>query len=605
MGSIKRIEQFIRRDGLANRLQVGTGRHDKPSSANTRPNSFKTRSISCANRRPCCAGANYNLVTAGGTLIQNGGTIFATSKIPTIAGTFSQTGGTYTSDQNLNITGALNQSGGLIHLAINTSTNPTDNLTLTGGDVTQSGGTIYTKDFAPTTGTFNQTGSGALLRIFHDWKPTSGHIFNATDGTAQFSGAPGNANFSSSSVQFFNVIADVDPTFGKVNNSTIKIRGSFTNNVAAGLVVTPSLVFRFNGSVPQTITSSAGTNITFSNLDIYPGGTVTLASNINMNGILTVRSGVEFNLSSFMLGAVTPPTSLILECGAVSGSSITGSGTLTLGGNVTVISLGTGNIGASISSYLSLGAANRIFTVADDGTSAPDLTVSGIISGAFNLTKEGPGRLVLSGSNSYIGTTTLTAGRVTLGAAGVIPDGSGIIFNGGTLKTGNTTGFSETAGSLTLNNSATIELGTGSHTLSFAASAGVSWPGTTTLRITGWTGGYDGTSGTAGKIKVGTTSGGLTSAQISRICFFNGSDYYKATILSDGEIVPLSSTFAPDNLSYTSPNYFNTGTAITPLNPSITGFVESYSVDPALPAGLTINTSTGIISGTPSVSCRS
>jgi len=442
------------------------------------------------------AAANYNLVTAGGTLYQTGGTIFATTRIPTIAGTFNQSGGTYTSDQNLTVTGTLIQSGGLIHLAVNTSTNPTDNLIITGGTVNQSGGTIYTRDYAPTTGTYNQTADGAVFRIFHDWKPTSGHIFNATDGTVQFSGVPGNANFSSPSVQFFNVVADVDPTFGKVNNSTIKIKGSFTNNVAAGLAVTPSLVFRFNGSLPQTITSNAGTNITFSNLDIYPGGTVTLASNINMNGILTVRSGVELDLSSFTLGASTPPTSLILECGAVTGLSITGSGTLTLGGNVTVNSLGTGNSGASVSSNISLGAASRIITVADDGTSAPDLTVDGIISGAFNLTKEGAGRLVLSGSNTYGGTTTINSGRITLGAAGVIPVGSNLVLGGGTLRTGNTTGFSETAGTLTLNTASAIELGTGSHTRSLASSSGISWPGTGTLQIYGWSGAYNGTSGT-------------------------------------------------------------------------------------------------------------
>jgi DNA-binding beta-propeller fold protein YncE len=42
------------------------------------------------------------------------------------------------------------------------------------------------------------------------------------------------------------------------------------------------------------------------------------------------------------------------------------------------------------------------------------------------------------------------------------------------------------------------------------------------------------------------------------------------------------------------------GTAITPNNPTSSGgAVTSYNVSPALPAGLTLNTSTGIISGTP------
>ena len=41
------------------------------------------------------------------------------------------------------------------------------------------------------------------------------------------------------------------------------------------------------------------------------------------------------------------------------------------------------------------------------------------------------------------------------------------------------------------------------------------------------------------------------------------------------------------------------GQAITPLTPSITGSVTSYAVSPALPAGLTLNGGTGVISGTP------
>jgi hypothetical protein len=52
-------------------------------------------------------------------------------------------------------------------------------------------------------------------------------------------------------------------------------------------------------------------------------------------------------------------------------------------------------------------------------------------------------------------------------------------------------------------------------------------------------------------------------------------------------------------LSYPSPRTFSTGTAITALSPTVTGTVSSYAVSPALPAGLTLNTSTGQISGTP------
>lgn len=58
---------------------------------------------------------------------------------------------------------------------------------------------------------------------------------------------------------------------------------------------------------------------------------------------------------------------------------------------------------------------------------------------------------------------------------------------------------------------------------------------------------------------------------------------------------------APSSLTYTiNPAIYTVGTAISANSPSSSGgAVTSYSVSPALPAGLTLNTSTGVISGTP------
>ena len=57
----------------------------------------------------------------------------------------------------------------------------------------------------------------------------------------------------------------------------------------------------------------------------------------------------------------------------------------------------------------------------------------------------------------------------------------------------------------------------------------------------------------------------------------------------------------PANLTYaTNPATYNVGTAITANNPSSTGgAIASYAVSPALPAGLALSATTGIISGTP------
>jgi hypothetical protein len=61
----------------------------------------------------------------------------------------------------------------------------------------------------------------------------------------------------------------------------------------------------------------------------------------------------------------------------------------------------------------------------------------------------------------------------------------------------------------------------------------------------------------------------------------------------------LSVTEPPGGLSYGSPVNATVGVALAPLSPSIAGPVEHYAVSPTLPAGLVLNSTSGIVSGTP------
>lgn len=69
-----------------------------------------------------------------------------------------------------------------------------------------------------------------------------------------------------------------------------------------------------------------------------------------------------------------------------------------------------------------------------------------------------------------------------------------------------------------------------------------------------------------------------------------------ALTTADFDIVLLT---APSSLSYSTPVTYTQNTAITNNVPTVTGTVTSYSISPALPAGLNFNTTTGVISGTP------
>ena len=63
----------------------------------------------------------------------------------------------------------------------------------------------------------------------------------------------------------------------------------------------------------------------------------------------------------------------------------------------------------------------------------------------------------------------------------------------------------------------------------------------------------------------------------------------------------LSVTEPPSHLSYASPVNGAVGAALTPLRPRIAGTVEHYAVTPALPPGVVLDSTSGVITGTPSI----
>jgi hypothetical protein len=71
-------------------------------------------------------------------------------------------------------------------------------------------------------------------------------------------------------------------------------------------------------------------------------------------------------------------------------------------------------------------------------------------------------------------------------------------------------------------------------------------------------------------------------------------------------VIDVAEVVAPSGLSYTPAMISGTvGTPIANLTPTITGAQITYSIDPALPAGLSIDPTTGVISGTPSAPAAS
>jgi autotransporter-associated beta strand protein len=95
------------------------------------------------------------------------------------------------------------------------------------------------------------------------------------------------------------------------------------------------------------------------------------------------------------------------------GQVIGGGGTLTLNGDVEVLTEGAV---ARITADLALSAGNHNFIVTNN-TVEPDLEIDGIISGPGDITKSGPGTMAFIGAsdNTYSGATTVRSGILQLG----------------------------------------------------------------------------------------------------------------------------------------------------------------------------------------------
>ena len=247
---------------------------------------------------------------------------------------------------------------------------------------------------------------------------------------------------------------------------TLKVNGIITS--FTGSTWTPgagTVELTANNTLPATIITS------FNNL-IISGGTTTLgvALNSTATGTITVKAGATLalgNNNNRSFGATTAPSSVVLETGTT-GSIITGTGTniLHLGGNVTVNNT-TGSSGATISCPIALDG-NRTFTVADDGTSAVDLSISGAISTSYGLIKSGAGTMELSGINLFTGGVTLNTGTLNINNNQALGTAAGTFTIAGGTIDATTTGITTVNYPLALNDDFTF---TGTYSLNLGAGA--------------------------------------------------------------------------------------------------------------------------------------
>lgn len=212
----------------------------------------------------------------------------------------------------------------------------------------------------------------------------------------------------------------------------------------------------------NTLTVANNVSGTGGNLTMNGAGTAILTGTNNYTGLTTVNAGVLQFQKQLSLYNNTPASwtaaNLTVNSGAVAAFNVGGAGEFT-SANLDVLKLiGTGSTGFTAGSALGLDTSN-----ASGGTFTYSTSIGDTNSGAnaLGLVKLGTNVLVLDGSNTYSGATTISGGTLSVGtlANGGIASGIGqatsatsnLVFSGGTLQyTGATVstnrGFTVTAG---------------------------------------------------------------------------------------------------------------------------------------------------------------
>jgi autotransporter-associated beta strand protein len=266
------------------------------------------------------------------------------------------------------------------------------------------------------------------------------------------------------------------------------------------------------------LVKSYGGTLTLGNSNTYTGKTSLTPQTTAGAGILSVSSfnSVAGGTASSSLGAPTTAASGTIDFGSTGsqgGATLryTGSGETT---DRVINFLFNGTGATKILETSGSGLLKLTSTFTGSGSATNDVTLQGTSNGEIvgglpftfrNLAKSGGGTWTLGGAVGNNGTTTVSAGKLALGASNVLSNTVPVSIAAATLDAAT---YTDALGTLDVTAAATINLGSGA-ALAFADSSAIDWTGGT-LNLTG-------TFNPGSSLRFGTGSTGLTSIQLTKI----------------------------------------------------------------------------------------
>ena len=357
-----------------------------------------------------------------GSFVQNSSTVAFVSATEDQA----ITGDNSTTFYNLTVNNT--KTDGIVALGRNITVS--NNLTLTKGALSIEANTLSANSISKTDGTINGgSSSNITLNGTTSLPAVNNGLNNLTINTGTTTLTENTSLIGTLTVASGTTlnVSSYSPTVGSISGAGIIDAASGTPTLTIG---SDNSSKSFTGQIKNTAGSLAITKIgsgalTLSGANTYSGVTTLSSGTININNASALGSGtfniIEGAIDNTSGSAITLSTNNAMNWH--SDFTFTGTNDLNLGSGAVTLT------------------ENNLLT-----TSANKLTVGGIISGTYNLTKSGSGTLILSGTNTYTGNTLVSAGILKLGNAGGVPDASALIVSSG--ATFNLNGYSETVGSV-------------------------------------------------------------------------------------------------------------------------------------------------------------
>ena len=214
-------------------------------------------------------------------------------------------------------------------------------------------------------------------------------------------------------------------TLANGSSGALRMISDTVMDVASGLTATVQVPISEDGagSTPRQLYKTGDGTIILSGANTYTGGTTIAAGNLTISdsGTLGTAADLTLNGGSLDLGGTSQIVGDVsITTAAASGDTIGG------GGDLTAISYAVSNATGTV-------------------VISSDLAGSGA-----TMTKTGEGTLVLSGSNTYDGLTTVSAGELAISGSGTLGNGD-LTLGGGSLNLG---GISQTVGAVSITDAA-------------------------------------------------------------------------------------------------------------------------------------------------------